>query len=60
MYLAEASLYSIISMTLAVLDISKVVENGVEITPIHENTSGIIRSVSASILIPRACPNPVS
>ncbi|KAF8067055.1 OrdA protein [Lyophyllum atratum] len=42
MYLAEASLFSAISMSLAVFDIRKAVENGVEITPVHENTSGII------------------
>jgi hypothetical protein len=38
-------LYSVISASLAVFDISKAVENGVEITPVHENTSGIIRLV---------------
>ena len=43
MNLAEASLYSVISTSLAVFEISKVVENGIEITPVHENTSGIIR-----------------
>ncbi|KIM37607.1 hypothetical protein M413DRAFT_258291 [Hebeloma cylindrosporum] len=42
MHLAEASLYSCVSMSLAVFDIEKAVENGVPITPVHENTSGII------------------
>uniref|UniRef100_A0A8H7XU08 Cytochrome P450 n=2 Tax=Psilocybe cubensis TaxID=181762 RepID=A0A8H7XU08_PSICU len=42
MYLAEASLFSCISMTLAAFNIEKKVENGVPITPVHENTSGII------------------
>lgn len=42
MHLAEASLFSSIAMTLAVFDISKAVENGVEITPVHENTAGTI------------------
>lgn len=42
MHLAESSLFSGIASTLAVLNISKVVENGVEITPVHESTSGII------------------
>lgn len=46
MYLAEASLYSCVSMSLSVFDIKKAVENGVPITPVHENTSGIIRYVS--------------
>jgi cytochrome P450 len=46
MYLAEASLYSCVSMSLSVFDIKKAVENGVPITPVHENTSGIIRCVS--------------
>ena len=41
--LAEASLYSVISTCLAVFDISKAVDRGVEITPVHENTSGTIR-----------------
>lgn len=54
MYLAEASLYSVISTSLAVFDISKAVENGVEITPVHENTSGIIRSVFAYISVTSA------
>ncbi|RDB29742.1 hypothetical protein Hypma_013817 [Hypsizygus marmoreus] len=42
MHLAEASLFSVIVSSLAVLDITKAIENGVEITPVHENTSGII------------------
>lgn len=42
MYLAEASLFSAVAMSLAVFDIEKAVENGVPITPVHENTSGII------------------
>jgi cytochrome P450 len=45
MYLAEASVYSLVSASLAVFDISKTVENGVEITPIHRNTSGTMRFV---------------
>ncbi|KAG5634710.1 hypothetical protein H0H81_001036 [Sphagnurus paluster] len=48
MHLAEASLFSVIASSLAVLDIAKVVENGIEITPVHENTSGIIRFVLLS------------
>ena len=51
MYLAEASLYSCVAMSLAVFDIEKAVENGVPITPVHENTSGIIRFVSDLILL---------
>ncbi|KAF9463769.1 cytochrome P450 [Collybia nuda] len=42
MHLAEASLFSVISQSLAVFDITKTIENGVPITPPHENTSGII------------------
>ncbi|KAF8896779.1 OrdA protein [Gymnopilus junonius] len=42
MYLAEASLFSCIAMSLAVFDFEKAVENGVPITPVHENTSGTI------------------
>jgi len=42
MYLAEASLFCTISNVLAVFNISKAVENGIEITPVHENTSGTI------------------
>ncbi|KAG6846942.1 hypothetical protein H0H93_010982 [Arthromyces matolae] len=42
MHLAETSLFSVIVSSLAVFDIKKAVENGVEITPVHENTSGII------------------
>jgi cytochrome P450 len=43
MHLAEASLWILVAMSLAVFDITKAVENGVPITPVHENTSGIIR-----------------
>ncbi|KAG6885227.1 hypothetical protein C0993_004634 [Termitomyces sp. T159_Od127] len=43
MYLADASIFSLVASSLAVFNIKKAVENGVEITPIHENTSGIIR-----------------
>jgi len=46
MHLAEASLFILIAMSLAVFDITKAVENGVPITPVHENTSGIIRYAS--------------
>ncbi|RDB29712.1 hypothetical protein Hypma_013789 [Hypsizygus marmoreus] len=42
MYLAETSLFAAISMSFTVFDVSKAVENGVEITPVHTNTSGII------------------
>jgi cytochrome P450 len=42
MYLAEASLFSCVAMSLAVFNVEKAVENGVPITPVHENTSGII------------------
>ncbi|TFK32635.1 OrdA protein [Crucibulum laeve] len=42
MYLAEASLFSCVAMSLAVFDITKTIENGVTITPVHENTSGTI------------------
>ncbi|KAF8154968.1 OrdA protein [Crassisporium funariophilum] len=42
MYLAEASLFSCIAMSLAVFDIEKAIVDGVPVTPVHENTSGII------------------
>ncbi|KAG6853830.1 hypothetical protein C0991_000944 [Blastosporella zonata] len=42
MHLAETSLFSVIAASLAVFDVKKVVENGVEIIPVHESTSGII------------------
>jgi len=45
MYLAEAALSMTISMTLAVFEITNVVENGVPVAPKHENTSGTIRCV---------------
>ena len=43
MFLAEASLFACIAMSLAVFSVEKAVENGVPVTPVHENTSGIIR-----------------
>jgi cytochrome P450 len=42
MHLADASLYISVAMSVAVFDISKVVENGVEITPEVDPTSGTI------------------
>ncbi|KAG6825278.1 hypothetical protein H0H93_000892, partial [Arthromyces matolae] len=43
MHLAEASLFSLIVNSLAVFDIKKAVSrDGVELVPVHENTSGII------------------
>jgi molybdenum cofactor biosynthesis enzyme len=50
MNLAEASIFSVVSASLAVFDISKAVEDGIEITPVHENTSGTIR-YGSSLLI---------
>ena len=49
MYLAEASIFSCIAMSLAVFKIEKVLdENGLPITPVHENMSGAIRCVYPS------------
>ncbi|KAF8186283.1 OrdA protein [Pholiota molesta] len=42
MYLAEASVFCCVAMSLAVFNVEKAVENGVPITPVHGNTSGII------------------
>ncbi|KAI6142757.1 cytochrome P450 [Pisolithus tinctorius] len=42
LFLGEASVWIIVAMSLAVFDISKVVENGVEITPEVDPTSGTI------------------
>ncbi|KAF5309807.1 hypothetical protein D9611_013581 [Ephemerocybe angulata] len=42
MYLAEASLWSTITMSLAVFDITNTIEDGVAVVPVHENTSGTI------------------
>ncbi|KAF9522935.1 cytochrome P450 [Crepidotus variabilis] len=43
MLLADASVYSCIAMSLAVFNIEKAVDgNGIPITPVHDNTSGII------------------
>jgi cytochrome P450 len=45
MYLGEASLFACIATSLAVFNIEKAVVNGVPIVPVHESTSGIIRSL---------------
>lgn len=45
LYLAEASLFLTIASSLLLFDISKKVENGVEIMPVHAQTSGIISCV---------------
>lgn len=51
-HLAEASIFSCIVMSLAVFTIEKALdENGVPITPVHENTSGIIRCAYPSTLL---------
>lgn len=43
MYLADASLFSCVVMSLACFDIQKALDsNGTPITPVHENTDGII------------------
>jgi cytochrome P450 len=41
--LADASLWISCAMSLAVFDITKAVENGVEITPMVDSTPGTIR-----------------
>jgi hypothetical protein len=46
LHLADASIWISTAMSLAVFDISKVVENGVEITPEVDFTSGLIRYVA--------------
>lgn len=43
MHLADASLYICIAMSLALFDITYVMEDGVPLVPVHENTSGTIR-----------------
>lgn len=45
LHLAEASVYLQIVMSLAVFDITPVIENGVPFLPEHENTDGTIRKV---------------
>ncbi|KIY43458.1 cytochrome P450 [Fistulina hepatica ATCC 64428] len=40
--LAEDSVFMLISMSLCVLEISKAIVNGVEVLPVHENTSGTV------------------
>ncbi|KAJ6609072.1 cytochrome P450 [Mycena sp. CBHHK59/15] len=40
--LAEASVFHCVASTLAVFDVSKAVERGVPITPVHENMKGTI------------------
>ncbi|KAG2138517.1 cytochrome P450, partial [Suillus clintonianus] len=42
LHLADASIWITTAMSLAVFDVSKVVENGVEITPEVDHTSGLI------------------
>ncbi|KAF9468823.1 cytochrome P450 [Collybia nuda] len=41
-HLADASIFISCAMSLAVFDVSKYVENGVIIEPVHENTTGTI------------------
>lgn len=48
LHLADASVFISCAMSLAVFDISKCVENGVVVEPLHEQTSGTIRYVAES------------
>lgn len=43
--LADASLWLLTAMTLAVFDVRKVVKDGVEITPEVDPSSGVVRYV---------------
>ena len=49
MHMADSSIFISCAMSLAVFDISKCVENGKVIEPVHENTTGTIRSISLSL-----------
>lgn len=42
LHLADASVFISCAMSLAVFDISKCIENGIIIEPVHENTTGTI------------------
>ena len=45
-HLAEASVFSCVAMSLAAFTIEKALdESGIPITPVHENTTGVIRYV---------------
>ena len=48
MYLADATVFLAVAMSLAVFDIRKPVVNGVEVQPNIEFTSGVIRYVAES------------
>ncbi len=48
LHLADASVFISCAMSLAVFDISKCVENGVVVEPLHEQTSGTIRYIAES------------
>lgn len=41
-FLAEASLWSFVSMSLAVFEITNVIRDGEKVIPVHENTNGTI------------------
>jgi hypothetical protein len=43
--MAEASVFISCAMSLAVFNISKAIENGVVIEPVHEQLPGIIRYI---------------
>ncbi|KAF8898320.1 cytochrome P450 [Mucidula mucida] len=42
LHLAEASVYMLVAASLAVFNISPIIENGVPVLPVHENTDGTI------------------
>ncbi len=43
LHLAEASVYMLVAMSLAVFDVTPVMENDLPVLPEHENTDGTIR-----------------
>jgi hypothetical protein len=43
--MADSTLFIMCATALAVLDVSKCIENGIAIDPVHENTTGTIRFV---------------
>lgn len=43
--MADSTLFIMCATALAVLDVSRCIENGIVIDPVHENTTGTIRFV---------------
>ena len=54
-HLADISVFISCALSLAVFDITKCVENGVVVEPVHDNTTGTIRCEDFALFVLCLC-----